>query len=631
MRFSTRAAFGGPGFSFLAGRQTQEHRVEQHVQWQQRLREGYARFAAADFLAAEARAGELLAALGEQPAALLLQSLSRAALGRPGDAVEGFRRLVVLQPEVAEHWINLGVAERQLGHGGAALQALLRAEQLGAAHPEFVLDLAAALLDGGDFAAARTRLLRLQARAPNTPGLALELARCAVEAGEMVEARQWMLQAESVLADEPAVLSDAGSLWLQIGEAARGEALLLRAEQRAPRDADVRARRLLLLERTNRIDEAVALLQRGDVRSTVELRQAEAKLLARQGRNEEAIAAYRRLLAEDGAPAQQHKLCFELGKLLDQSGDAEAAMQAFAAAHAGKAALIRASHPRYFDDDNDLLKMLRFASAAEDIARWVAPPADARPAPVFVVGFPRSGTTLLEQILDAHPALQAMDEQPFLQRVIDRVLRLDVAYPERLADLNEAQLVQLRAGYYADVATVVTLQPGQRLVDKNPLNLARLPMIRRLFPDAPIILALRHPLDVVLSCYMQPFRAPAFALLCDTPASTAAAYRRMMQGFLDEQSRLPPSALEWRYEDLVADYRGQVGRLLDFLGLDWVDALDDIAASARRRGFISTPSYHQVVEPINARAIGRWQRYRPWLDPLIETLTPLAQRWNYRL
>ena len=144
-----------------------------------------------------------------------------------------------------------------------------------------------------------------------------------------------------------------------------------------------------------------------------------------------------------------------------------------------------------------------------------APSAD--DSPVFIVGFPRSGTTMLEQMLDAHPRYVSMDERTLLQTLRradgSQGLRLSRATgpPRRDADLAE-----LRRCIGRKPHKVVELAPGQILVDKNPLNMLRLPMIRRLFPNARIILALRHPCDVLLSCYMQNFRSPAFMVLCST-------------------------------------------------------------------------------------------------------------------
>lgn len=250
-------------------------------------------------------------------------------------------------------------------------------------------------------------------------------------------------------------------------------------------------------------------------------------------------------------------------------------------------------------------------------------------SPVFVVGFPRSGTTLLEQMLDAHPGLCAMDEQPFLQQLAELLDRRGVAWPDGLARLGQDECDALRADYLQRVRGVVELGPGQRLVDKNPLNLLRLPLIRRLFPQAPVILALRHPCDVLLSCYMQSFRSPAFAVLCADLERLADGYAEAMAHWDYHARALPGPVLELRYEDLVAAPADAAARLGQFLRLDDAGPLLGFQQHARAKGYISTPSYAQVVEGIHRGALGRWQTYRRQFAPVMASLQPWLQRWGY--
>ena len=265
-----------------------------------------------------------------------------------------------------------------------------------------------------------------------------------------------------------------------------------------------------------------------------------------------------------------------------------------------------------------------------DIANWSdARPPSARESPIFVVGFPRSGTTLLEQMLDAHPSLQSMDEQPFLQQAVDRIVAWGIDYPGGLATLTQAQIDELRAEYLARSEEKMTPRGNQRLVDKNPLNLLRLPMIHRLFPQARIIVAIRHPCDVLLSCFSQDFRAPEFARLCrDLPALTGA-YSRAFDFWYSQSGLLAPACIELRYEDLVGDPASAARALCSFLELPWHDAMLDPANNALLKGYIGTPSYAQVVEPISGKAIGRWRNYSSHFTALLPQLTPYLARWHY--
>jgi hypothetical protein len=266
----------------------------------------------------------------------------------------------------------------------------------------------------------------------------------------------------------------------------------------------------------------------------------------------------------------------------------------------------------------------------EDVARWN--PADGPPAtesPVFIVAFPRSGTTLLELALDAHPLLRSMDEQPFLHNALDDLAASGARYPTELGRLGRAELDAVRARYWQRVRTRVELAPGQRLVDKNPLNLLRLPVIQRLFPNAHVLLAIRHPCDVLLSCFMQHFRAPEFALLCQSLPVLAGGYRKAFDFWYQQQALLQARVRELRYENFVADFASQVRATVEFLGLPWDERALAPGRRAAEKGYISTPSYSQVVQPITSRAVGRWHHYRGHFAAVLPLLQPLLERWDY--
>jgi hypothetical protein len=175
----------------------------------------------------------------------------------------------------------------------------------------------------------------------------------------------------------------------------------------------------------------------------------------------------------------------------------------------------------------------------------------------------------------------------------------------------------------------VVLQPGQRLVDKNPLNILRLPVIRRLFPHARILLAIRHPCDVLLSCFMQSFRSPEFALLCADLRTLAVGYRRAMDFWYEQQAILGAAVREVRYESFVADFAPQVRDICDFLELPWDDNMLTPGTHAQTKGFISTPSYSQVIQPISSKSVGRWRAYESHLAPVVPALRPYLERWGY--
>jgi hypothetical protein len=254
---------------------------------------------------------------------------------------------------------------------------------------------------------------------------------------------------------------------------------------------------------------------------------------------------------------------------------------------------------------------------------------EAKHSPVFIVGFPRSGTTLLEQMLDAHPRLQSMDENPFFNKLSDQLAEQGIFVPQDMARLGQRDCDELRKRYLGMVCETIPRRWDTQIVDKNPLNMLWLPLIHRLFPHAKFILALRHPCDVILSCYMQNFRSSVLAAACSDLQRLATSYVASMQSWLHHAAIFEPDVLTVRNEDIVADVEGQAARIAQFLELGDAAPLLDFHEHARRKGFIGTPSYTQVIQPVNSRGMNRWLRYREYIEPVLPILEPMLQHWGY--
>ncbi len=248
-------------------------------------------------------------------------------------------------------------------------------------------------------------------------------------------------------------------------------------------------------------------------------------------------------------------------------------------------------------------------------------------APVFLVGFPRSGTTLLDQILDAHPDVRVIEERPLLRAT--KLAAEALGYPRALGAFTAADLDRLRTVYWQALAREGVEPDGKLVVDKMPLNIIHVGLIERIFPDARIVLALRHPADCVLSCFMQDFVPNGAMANFLTLEGTARLYDRVMTLWQRYRSHLPLDVVEVRYENLVRDLRAEVAPVVDFLGLSWNEAQADPAAHALQRGSIRTPSYSQVTQPIYANAAERWRRYEKHLAPVLPVLEKHIHAFGY--
>lgn len=322
----------------------------------------------------------------------------------------------------------------------------------------------------------------------------------------------------------------------------------------------------------------------------------------------------------------------DLAKLKEAQGDYDVA---FAHVAEGKRRLLALEPPENQSHAMYLSHVRSFADRVSDQwgPRWDVLPdtglTSATDTPAFIVGFPRTGTTLLEQILNAHPALHATDELPVLQPVRD-VLHENfvgkLAYPAWVGLLSPRQVEHGRATYWnrarwycGDALT------GKRLVDKQPLNLAHLPLARRLFPRAPVIVVIRDPRDTCLSCFFQPMSGVASFYDLE---QTAELYVALMDLWAYYRRVLNLNWLELRYEDLVADPEGKAREVLSFLGVDWDPEVLKFYEPKHRR-LITTPSYQDVTRPVYSSAKARWKKYERHMKGAFRILEGKVRELGY--
>ncbi len=590
---------------------------------------------AGDLDACEQACRQVLATDPGSVPALTVLGAAQHARGSHADAERTFDELTRRDPRNPAHWMNLGTACRGLARYDAALAAYSRAAQLGYRSADFFFNIGLTHLDRRDYESAREVLKRAHQLAPDDALIRFQYVTACYESMQVDEAvaalEDWTdftgLSTEHVAA--------VGQQLMNLGQAERAEAAVRQLSAAQQLDPRATLTLLQIFERTNQVEPARALLDRllADPRAQTfgsELIVSHAVVCQRESRHDEAIALFHRALDMTPELHDRHHILFPLAKSLDATGQYAEAFQALTDAHAAQVAHLKLAAPLAVARGAPTMQIARYDCDPADVARWQDPEApSAAESPIFVVAFPRSGTTLLEQTLDAHPLLKAMDEQPLVQNALDDLIALGATYPEKLAGLTPAQLATVRARYFERAAARVRRAAGQRLIDKNPLNLLRLPVIRRVFPNARIVLAIRHPCDVVLSCFMQHFRAPEFALLCADLNTLAQGYARSFDFWYRQVEMLKPVVLEVRYEEFVARFEDGVRELAGFLELPWHDAMLAPAEHARARGFISTPSYSQVVQAVNRNAVDRWRAYERELAPAVATLRPYLQRWSY--
>ena len=516
------------------------------------------------------RAGEVVAMpepppITSPPLLALWQVRAEAAVaaGDSEKAAAAWRNVAVAAPRDWRSWSNLGNAFAALGRWGEAADAYLQACQLNPAEESVSANAVAALLHHG-------RALQFH---------------------------------------------------VQFDEA---EAAFRRAYEIAPANREVVLHLGIALERANRLDELVALLETAAAAGLG--KEQLAYLWAVLARREKQFAEAHRLLMKadpDEEPIRWHSLRAKLADALGNSAEA------FAAASAMNRASIAETVPsegvedwqrksaQYRADLHDLARMITAEWAAK--VPLLKEPMSRRLS--FLLGFPRSGTTLLDTFLMGHPEVEVLEEKQLVGRAADVVggsLNLAGAPIERLRKARATYFGLLNEHVGADFAGLV--------VDKFPLDMATAPIIEAVFPGSPLIFAQRHPCDVVLSGFMQPIGIVNFSDI----AAAADYYDAMMSIWTAARESLQLKVHDVVYEDFVADPEAVLRPLVAFLGLEWDDRLLDHQRAARERGTIVTPSYDQVTEPVTNRAVGRWKRYAEQMKPALPILLPWAERLGYR-
>lgn len=584
-----------------------------------------------DLVQAEQICRQILAQHPDDEGALTLLAMSLDAQTRLSEAAALFERLTALYPDRTEHWLNLGYLERSRGNVVAARRSLEQAVALDPSRNEALRELGLIEYDAGLNHGAALHLSAALALQPDDPALRAQTARACQRAGQAEDTARLLRGWEQWTQGNPDALADVAWVVMETGDMQATDRALELAERSAPSNARVLAKRAAFLERTNRLDEARALLARipqrdDEIREELDILRAQ--LASRSGSIDEAYTIYETLVRDERVALRRPELFFALAQISDKRQDAAQAMLWLQQGHVVQMQQLRASMPS--TEALDTMLMPAVHVSADDYATWQSGAApSAEESPVFVLGFPRSGTTMLETILDAHPQLSCMDERTFIHDAVQQMRERGYDYPRDLGKLDEATCDALRAHYWKQVREHSHAEPGKRLVDKNPLNMTRLPMIHRLFPRAKIVLALRDPRDVVLSNYMQIFRAPAYARMCERLETTAQGYATAFTAWNAFAGVFGLELLQTRHEDVVDDVEAFSRRLCAFLGLEWSDAMVAFHEHAARRGYIRTPSYHQVVEPVNRKGVGRWQRYEQWLEPAQAALAPYVRQFGY--
>jgi Tfp pilus assembly protein PilF len=400
--------------------------------------------------------------------------------------------------------------------------------------------------------------------------------------------------------------------------------------------ADVYVALAELYERGPRANESAALVERAlSLQSDHPLSVlARARLKRTAGELEAAEKITRELLQKARDPETRVRAWYELGANLDRQARFDEAMNAFLEAKAVQrpgaaqpAAILEGIQARVREEEQTI--------TANVLQRWGKLNPELSPAHRLAIlcGHPRSGTTLLEQVLDSHPEIVSSEETHILHDEAYLPLSRGFAETTSVLQVLEAaapsQLRQSRDNYFRFTELFLGKSLGEKLlIDKNPALNVLIPAVVRIFPEAKFLVALRDPRDVCLSCFMQllPMNPVSSAYL--TLEGTVTQYASVMGFWRAMLPRMRNPSIEVRYEDMVQDLPAEARRVLDFLGMAWDAGVLQYHEHARTRP-VRSPSYADVAKPLFKSAIGRWRNYQKFLEPFQEKLGPFIRAYGY--
>lgn len=443
------------------------------------------------------------------------------------------------------------------------------------------------------------------------------------------------LEKDAIKSRDSGALTDLSEQLQRWGDIEPALTLARLAVRLNPKSAKTQNNLALCLSRVNRDQEALPVAQRA-----CELRPDEpacnillALLEARQRDFARARERLERVIAANRDAAQTARAWLELGAVLDKVGEFDRAFEAFGRAAAGHRALPETAGV----DPRRIFETIARNKAGFDRAllrRWTAADLDdGLPAPAFLCGFLRSGTTLTEQVLAVHPDVLTSDESDFILELTQELARISGVgddVPAALRKIGPAEARRLRRLYWQRVEEEYGPERRWRcFVDKVALNSVDAGFIAALFPEARILFALRDPRDIALSCYTQAFSLSPGTVNLLSWEGIARQYAAVMDLWLHLRQQIGAAYLELRYEDAVEQFEPTYRRVFEWLGIDWRPEVAAFHQKARGR-FISTPSFSAVTQPLYRSAIGRWRAYRNHFDPVIGLLDPYIDAFGYR-
>jgi len=561
-----------------------------------------------------------------------LNHLGRALFntGMAAEARQAFEKATHLVPSYSQAWHNLGHVLRAQNDLKGAIAAYGKALAIAPHYQSAMLNIALLKMGQGDNAGAIEQLDTLLAFNPDHAEGQLNYGICHHILREFDTAKAAFEKSIAAEPGQPRTLRHMGGLLREMQDSRTALDYYRRALSISPGDGDLRAELIATLELLSELDEAENAVAEGLALNPQDagILFESAKLHRRRRDYDQAWRILSSINPQRLPPRLLLSYYYECGTTADRVDRFD---EAFAAYTKGNELALTSIRARNTDPTALPRQIERMRNWLGHGAPALAdgPDEDLGADLCFLIGFPRSGTTLLDVMLDGHDQVLSLEEKPTIEHVAFALDRLPGHYPDAMSSLTGDQKAELRLLYRNKIAQY--RRPEHTLViDKMPIRTVSAAFMHRLFPHAKFIFAERHPCDVVLSNFMQHYAINEAMIHFARLKTAVDMYDSVMRLWVLTEQELPGMHVQRvRYESLITDTAGVLRDACAFLDLPWQEGMDRHQDTIAQRTQIKTNSYHQVAEPVYQRSKFRWLNYRSHFEPYMKILQPHIDRMGY--
>ena len=547
------------------------------------------------------------------------------------EAKELLKKAIKIKPEMPDLYNNMGLILREMKDYDQSLISFKKAIQI---NPEFSVafnNLGVVYKDLEDIDEAEKNFLQSIKINSNNSDPYNNLGIIYNIQNQTDKAKDFFYKSLEINPENLQALNNIGNLYKNIGHIENAEKYFYKAIHINPKFFDTYNNLMVMYERTNLNDKFKEIIDKANkvFSSNKVIKLFLGHYFFKIKKFTESIECLNQISFSENQSNRERLRCLILAKNYDKISNTKLAFKFFK-----KTNEINLSRKKNNINKNHTLdiisKRFEFYKNEKFNDKPLEYPSNQNCEPIFLIGFPRSGTTLLDTILRSHPLIEVIEEKPLIEKLIISINNDVDGNFKNFKNLDKNQIKSLQNQYYENLSKYKGNPSDAKIfIDKMPLNIIHTGEIIKIFPNAKFILALRHPCDSVLSCFMQSFKLnSAMANFLDIE-NAAHMYNEVMKLWIKYTELFSINYHVVKYEDVIDNFNITINNTLDFLNLSWSNDVEKFYERADQRSLISTPSYDQVNQPLYRESVNRWKKYESEISNILPILKPWIKKFNY--